>query len=525
MVSAQAYRSPLANTPPQPGSSLGSPITRRVVIVLIDALRYDTSTNTSVMPFLDSLRNNAAYAMMHSQPPSFSAPAWATILTGAWPNINDSQIFNPPDVSSARAFTQDDIFSAAHRAGLNTAVSGYSWFKDMLLYSGVKSEFITSGEDSAADNVVVSSAIPWITGNYQLVLIHLDQVDYAGHHEGGPQSPNWNAAATRSDMLLSQIVGRLDLGNDTVLVISDHGQIDRGGHGGPDPITLVEPFILAGAGIIPGNYENVNMIDIAPTLAALLGTNIPASNQGHVLIKMLALNPEQNVTIQNALKVQQTLLFNTYMKAIGSNEILQGGEIVSATLTTMRQAELGRTGNERIWRNLLAAFLAILPAYILFLRKEKNTLWLMAGAIFYIALFNFRYAVIDGRTYSLASIEGANWLILYVGITSAVALLLGWLVSMFGLHAFTSGLRKAIETSSGFIWITIYLLSLPVLLNFAINGVVVTWSLPEWYTLFVGFLSLIQMLFVTLFGLLILGVVAGVSRLIRKSEKLQSVNK
>ncbi len=521
---AQTYRSPLANSAPRPGSTLGSPITRRVVIVLIDALRYDTSTNTTVMPFLDSLRNNSAFAIMHSQPPSFSAPAWATILTGAWPSINDSQIFNPPDVSSARAFTQDNIFAAAHRAGLFTAISGFAWFKDMLTNSGVSSGFFTPGEDNAADSVVVANAIPWLTGNYQLVLIHLDQVDFAGHHEGGPRSPNWIAAAARSDTLLSQIVERLDLRMDTVLVISDHGQIDRGGHGGPDPVTLLEPFILSGAGIIPGNYENVAMVDIAPTLAALLGTNIPASNQGHVLINMLAINPEHNITIQNALKAQQSQLLSAYLKAIGSTGISEAGEIVSATQTTMRQAELVRKGNERIWRNVLAAFLAIFPAYMLFLRKAKNTLWLLAGAIFTIALFNLRYTVLDGRTYSIASIEGANWLIKYVGITSSFALLLGWLISMIGLHAFKSGFRKAIETTSGFVWFTIYLLSLPVLLNFAINGVVVTWSLPEWYTLFVGFLSLIQMLIVALLGLIFLGVMAGVSRLIGESRSSQSVN-
>jgi hypothetical protein len=50
----------------------------------------------------------------------------------------------------------------------------------------------------------------------------------------------------------------------------------------------------------------VNMVDIAPTIAALLGTNIPASNQGHVLINMLSLPSERTVAIQNALKAQQT---------------------------------------------------------------------------------------------------------------------------------------------------------------------------------------------------------------------------
>jgi hypothetical protein len=117
MESAQTYRSPLAKNQPAPGQSLGAPFTRRVVVILIDALRYDTSTNSSVMPFLNKLRAQGASATMHSQPPSYSDPAWTTILTGAWPDINDSQLFNPPDDFSARALTQDNIFAAAHRLG------------------------------------------------------------------------------------------------------------------------------------------------------------------------------------------------------------------------------------------------------------------------------------------------------------------------------------------------------------------------------------------------------------------------
>lgn len=516
MDSAQAYRSPLANTRLTPGTALGADVTRQVVVVLIDALRYDTSTNSAVMPFLNELRAQGASATMRSQPPSFSAPAWTTILTGAWPDINDSQLFNPPDEFSARTFSQDDIFAAAQRAGLNTAVSGYSWFEGMLANSGVDAGFYTPGEDNAADIEVVDAAMPWLTGNYQLVLIHLDQVDYAGHHEGGPRGPFWNEAATRADNMLGEIVGELDLTQDTVLVTSDHGQIDRGGHGGPEPVTLIEPFVLAGAGVVPGNYGDMNMVDIAPTLAALLGTNIPTSNQGHVLANMLTLTSEQDVVIQVALNKQQSQLFSAYTSAIGSTTSVGNGEVVSATQTALNQARLARLGRERIWRNMLAAFLAILPGYLLFLRKDKKFLWLMAGALLYVLLFNLRYAVIDGRTYSLASIEGATWLIIYGATTAAVAVILGWLIPMFGLRAFMAGPRKAAETTTCYIWFSIYFLSLPILLSFAINGFTVTWTLPEFYTLFIGLLSLIQSLVVAALGLVLIGVAAGIAWLISR---------
>jgi len=519
MSSAQSYRSPLANDPPTPGDQLGTPLTRRVVVVLIDALRYDTSTNSTVMPFLNELRAQGATATMHSQPPSFSAPGWTTILSGGWPDINDSQLFNPPDQFSARTFTQDSIFAAANRSGLNTAVSGYSWFEQMLSNSSVDAGFYTPGEDQNADRVVVNAALPWLTGNYQLILIHLDQVDFAGHHQGGPRSPNWNAAATRADNLLREIVSPLDLTKDTVLVISDHGQINRGGHGGPEPITLVEPFLLTGAAVVPGQYGDVNMVDVAPTLAALLGTNIPAINEGHVLTDMLNLSSEQNIAIQDALKSQQTQLFSVYTSAIGSTTNVGEGDVVAATQNAIKQARDGRLASERVWRNVIAVMLALLPAYLLIIRKDKKVLWLLAGAMTYILLFNFRYAILDGRTYSLSSVDSAGWLITYTAITAVISVILAWFIPMIGLRAFNSGLRRAAEVSLEYVWFTLYLLALPILLSFAVNGVTVTWTLPEFYTLYIGLISIIQWIFVAAGGLVLTGMAALIGLLVIKSPK------
>ena len=59
MDSMYAYRSILAQDPPAPGEPLGNPLTRKVVIVLLDALREDTSRDAEVMPFLNELRSQA----------------------------------------------------------------------------------------------------------------------------------------------------------------------------------------------------------------------------------------------------------------------------------------------------------------------------------------------------------------------------------------------------------------------------------------------------------------------------------
>ncbi len=257
---------------------------------------------------------------MHSRPPSFSAPAYTVLFTGAWPDLSDGPALNLA-YDQYSAWTQDNLFSAARRAGLSTAVSGFNWFEKLIPQEAVTASFYTAGEDAAADRAVVDAALPWLSNDkYQFILIHLDQVDYAGHHEGGPRDPLWDAAATRVDDHLREIAATLDLRRDTLLLVSDHGQIDRGGHGGHDPITLVEPFVLVGAGVRPGSYGDVNQVDVAPTLAVLLGANIPATAQGRALAEMLALTADQTTAVGRAIEraetAQQAQLAAAYGAAI-----------------------------------------------------------------------------------------------------------------------------------------------------------------------------------------------------------------
>jgi hypothetical protein len=143
MISSNyAYRSPIHSTPPQAGQQLGAPATQRLVIVLIDGLRYDTSQKTSTMPTLAQLRDDGASALMHSQPPSFSEPGYSTIFTGAWPWLNDGPAFNLA-YDDIPTWTQDNLFSAAHDAGIKTAISGYYWFEKLVPQKDVDLSFYT----------------------------------------------------------------------------------------------------------------------------------------------------------------------------------------------------------------------------------------------------------------------------------------------------------------------------------------------------------------------------------------------
>jgi hypothetical protein len=518
MDSLFVYRSPLHNDPPVPGQALGSPLTHRVVFVLIDALRDDTSHDTAVMPFLNELRIQGAWATVHSRMPSFSDPGWTTLMTGAWPDINDGPALNT-EYENTPTWTQDNIFSAAHRAGLKTAFSGYYWWEKLVPRESVDSYFPTAGEDQIADREVVDASLPWIKSDeYQFILIHIDQVDFAGHHEGGPQSPDWDAAATRSDELLKEIVANLDLINDTVIVVSDHGQIDQGGHGGPEAINLVEPIVMAGAGVKPGQYPDIQQVDVAPTISALLGLNIPASAQGVVLTDILNLNSNQKADIEKVQLTQKIQLEKVYLNAIGVTSEIKPSNSVSEILAVMDNARAKRLNAERLPRIGWVILLALVPAFILFYKRNKTLAWLAGGAVIYLIVFNFRYAFLAKRTYSLSSIASANDLILFTGLTAALALLIAWLVTSIGLRSFKNSASQAAGHTLGLVFLTLYVLSLPVLWSYGMNGGVSSWTLPNMVSRFLEVLFTLQGLVVAVVGVILTGITALITTLIQKKN-------
>jgi hypothetical protein len=507
--SIYAYRSPLHNLPPIPGKAIGSPNTRTFVMVLVDGLRYDTSLNATVMPYLNELRDRGASAVMHSQPPSYSEPGYSTLLTGAWPELNDGPVlnFNYADITT---ITQDNIFSDAHWIGLSTAISGFNWFEKLLPQGAVSTRFYTPGEDQVADREVVDAALPWLQGGkYQLALIHLDQVDYAGHHEGGPNDPRYDAAASRADSLIMEISAKMDFSQDTLLVVSDHGHINQGGHGGPEATTLLEPFVLVGKGVMPGKYRDVQMVDVAPTIASFLGTSFPATNQGHPQISMLDITLTQLDQINSALAKQQAQLVQAYQSAIGQPvSVDPSTDVVSASQAGMLAARNSIINNQMLPRGIIGIIIVLLLVNMAAWHSKPYFGSMLNGVLGYLAVFNVKYLLIDHKSYSLSSVIEPTNLLASTALTTLIALLVGWIMVMISTKIYQFRPRKAADLTMKFILVLLSLLSIPVFVHYVINGPIVTWYLPNFLIGFLGLLFLIQTLMVALLGIVFTGLAA-----------------
>ena len=138
-----------------------------------------------------------------------------------------------------------------------------------------------------------------------LVIIHLLAPDLAAHHWGGA-SEQYLEVVRNADSQLARILAALDLNTAALLVTADHGHLDQGGHGGGEPVVLHVPFVSVGKGIRAGTYPIASLADIAPTVAVLLGTSIPAHNQGDILLDQL--DATDAVKATRALDLAQQLM-------------------------------------------------------------------------------------------------------------------------------------------------------------------------------------------------------------------------
>lgn len=511
MDSLYAFRSPFASAPLPGGAPVETRLTRRVVAILVDGLRVDTAANAELMPFLNQLRTQGASAVIHSRPPSYSAPAWSVLMIGAWPELSDGPAMNPTEGESIPAWTQDNLFTSIHKLGLKTAFSGTYYFPQGIPAAALDDSFLVYEETDAADQETTAAAINFIRSQeYPFLLVHLNQVDYAGHHEGGPKDPRWDQAAARSDQLIEKIVSTLDLARDSVLIFSDHGQINSGGHGGQDAVVLVQPFVVAGAGVKPGEYPDIQQVDIAPTITALLGANIPAISQGRVLTEMFQYSDTQLAELVEASRVQQQALYTAYAKALNvvpqADPIEGGKEPVSVYQAAMNELKEARLNRDRLPRFVLVGFLLLLAIYLVAKQRPNYFGWYLLGTGIYLGIFHLAYGLIFGRTYSLSSVLSSGDIILTSAICTSLGYVIAWLIATAALKMGRQEPLQAGLIHLGFTFTVLGIVFLPAVWSFAFNGPLVAWTLPDMTSTFLAFLSILQGLVVATLGLIFFAV-------------------
>ena len=84
------------------------------------------------------------------------------------------------------------------------------------------------------------------------LIVHSMEVDMAGHNYGGT-SPEFSERSRENDLYIRDFVEAIPHPEKSiVIVVGDHGHIDRGGHGGPEKEAVEVPLVIWGRNVQAG---------------------------------------------------------------------------------------------------------------------------------------------------------------------------------------------------------------------------------------------------------------------------------
>jgi hypothetical protein len=509
--SVQSHRSVLVGQPKlgQPAS----PLVQQVVLVIIEGLRYDASLE---MPFLNSLRKQGFEARCRGYYPSYSQNAWTTLISGAGPEINDAPLVDVPD-DQLHYLTVDGLFTEATRANLTTAVVGPSWWGKTIPEQVLNRSFVAPTTGVEADQRVTQTTLD-LMGNVppNLLLVQFSQVREAALHYG-TSSQAYHAAVLRADSQLEQIAQSMSLKRNVLIVTSDHAHLSDGGHGGSDEEVVITPLVMAGGRVAPGSREEIEQIDIAPTIAALLGTAVPSAAQGEILFDALLMDEAESTEKWVSWAQQRVELADVYLESIGREPLSAASkgdaEVAYSSLLVRNfgsarrlaeyaiqgaDAEMSKGRSQRLAteqrRRVPFVVLSVSAvAYLLWRRWSRTTAALVASALGTVALYNLLF-VWEGEVYSFSTID--NWDAFMSGSVARMGTALLPAICILVWLVWKQKERSPIEVATlsySFALILAYLLALPLAAAYALNGFEITWHLPDPLFAFLQVSALVQL--------------------------------
>jgi len=266
-----------------------APAIPKVLILGIDGVRPDRLAAVST-PVLDSLATYGAFSdAATTRPPTVSGPGWSSMLIGVWADKHG--VTNNDFTTNVYASYPDFLTRiSALRPGLGTLAVldwpplGTTASGGPLVSDLVDQKILLDGDSlgyDVADSLSADlAAAALATGAVDAAFVYLGNVDEVGHAYG-TLSPEYAAAIEVADRQVGQVLAGLRrrptyADEDWLILVStDHGRRDDGGHGGDSPAERTIFVIMTGPSVRGHTFERPpEIVDVAVTALAHLGIAI-----------------------------------------------------------------------------------------------------------------------------------------------------------------------------------------------------------------------------------------------------------
>jgi hypothetical protein len=275
-------------------------LARRVVVVFIDGISFEVARSLEeLMP----LRREGVFRPLRVPYPSYTDPAITSLVTGLDPADSGMRL----NGRLAGVVGMDTVTAAAADAKVPVRVRSRGWegFDEHLRARGgdiKRSEFLPAAEILAATLRGPPSLEP-MDGKSparEVSFVYVVEADKAGHVYGAA-SREFAEAARFAASVVASYARTLDLEHDAIVVVSDHGHLPKGGHGGEEPEVRTAVFLAAGSFVRKGvELGERPLRDVASTLSILAGLRAPSSGLGRPMLDALTLDDEQRSFVLKA---------------------------------------------------------------------------------------------------------------------------------------------------------------------------------------------------------------------------------
>lgn len=241
----------------------------KILLIGIDGLNLSTALDSGRAPTLKALKNAGHFTALTMEVPTLSAPGWSTLLTGsthaehAVTNnlLTGNNLLNRPDLLS-RAFYQDQSTTTFAAAGWMVLVDPCGvgpviHERREQQRAGQHRVIVRDGETygyQRVDAEIAEAAVYAVTKvGPDVGFVYFCDADDAAHLHGA-LGRHYLEAISRIDAHLARLHAAVakraeEYGEKWLLVLAtDHGQIDGGGHGSDSPQERAAFVIAAGIG-------------------------------------------------------------------------------------------------------------------------------------------------------------------------------------------------------------------------------------------------------------------------------------
>ena len=254
----------------------------KVILISIDGLRPD-GLKTCENPYVAELEKICAYTYSAASVfPPVTLPCHYTMAYSVSPEVHgiSGNTYIAPEKPRV------GIFERVRSAGGTTAMF-YGWeeLRDIACPGAlIYSTYIHSDRYESVDTTLTDEALKLIRAEKpEFVFLYMvDTDDKGGHHN------NWMSAEylRRASIAIDNVKRIIEEFGDeyTVVIMSDHGGHDDW-HGSNVPEDMTVPFMIYGKDVAPGEIKKeISLLDIAPTIAHLMGIEAAPEWEGSSVI-------------------------------------------------------------------------------------------------------------------------------------------------------------------------------------------------------------------------------------------------